>query len=528
MREIFLLIWINFLQMLHTFSVGRGKKKNMGTMGALLLMAFLALYLSGIYSWAMGEMLQEAGVIEFLLPVMMLLAVVVSLMFSFFAASGIVFGGKDMDFMLSMPVTSFAVMLSKMSALYLENLVFVGLWMIPTGIAGWVFGVAADPAYFIRLVLTILFVPFVPSLLSSVGGYLIAWAQARIKHRALVTNLMSAVLLVVLMAGCMQISRVGTLLLTHKEGAQRLFQTWLAPIGFLGKGLTGNWAAMAIGVLLCLAPFLIVTWLFSMRYQKILSSLKSRALRSDYRFTQVEAGGQFGALFHKEVNRLFSTPTYLMNSGVGVILAVGFCIYMIVAKEQNAMLASYFGADGMNALFLVVIAGVLAMIYPSAVSISLEGKTLWILKEAPLPPSVLFGAKAALNLVLAWPAALICVLLLVLSKNMTVTGGICALLVCLALTGFLAVAGIVVNLHLPKLDCENDTIVVKQSASAMFGCFGGMLIVAAGAVLWALTRNVLSFEAFGLMMTAVFGILAAVGWRYLLNRGVEIFLTLSN
>lgn len=529
MRELILLIRINFLQMIHTFSAGKGKrKKNMGTAGALLLMTFLALYLSGIYSWMMGGLLKEAGVIEFLLPVMMLLASVISLMFSFFAASGIVFGGKDMDFMLSMPVNSFVVMLSKMSALYLENLVFVGLWMIPTGIAGWVFGAAADPAYFLRLALAILFAPLVPSLLASIGGYLIAWGQARIRHRALAANLISVVLLVVLLAGSMKINSIGTLLLTHKQEAQRLFLTWLAPVGFLGKGLAGDWAAMGLGIVLCLAPFLFVTWLFSIRYQKILSSLKSRALRSDYRLTTVEAGGQFNALFQKEVSRLFGTPTYLMNSGVGAIMAVGFSVYMIAAKEQNAMLTAYLGAEGMNAMFLVVLAGVLSMIFPSAASISLEGKTLWILKEAPLSVSVLFGAKASLNLVLAWPAALLSAALLILSGNMAAVSGLSALLVCLSLTAFLAVSGIVINLHFPKLDCENDTIVIKQSAAPTLGCFGGLLIVAAGAGIWALTRNVLPFEAFCILMTVVFAGLTAFVWHYLITRGKQTFLSLSN
>lgn len=528
MRELVLLIQLNFSQMIHTFSAGKGRKKNMGTAGALLLMAFLALYLSGIYSWLMGGLLKEAGVIEFLLPVMMLLAAAVSLMFSFFAASGIVFGGRDMDFMLSMPVSAFSVMLSKMSALYLENLVFTGLWMIPTGIAGYVFGAADDPGYFLRLIAAILFLPLLPSLIASVGGYVIAWGQARMKHRALVTNLISISLLVVLILLCMQINQIGALLLTHKEEAERLFMTWLAPIGFLGSGLQGNRGMLAAGAALCLAPFLLVTWLFSIRYKKILSSLKSRALRMDYRLTEVEAGGQFGALLQKEVNRLFSTPSYLMNTGVGVVMLIGFSIYLNVAKAQTAAIFAIFGTEGTQAVILLIMAALLSMVYPSAVSISLEGKTLWLLKEAPVPASVLFGAKAGLNLVLAWPAALVALSLFTAAAGLPVLTAAGILLCCLGLTAFLAVSGIALNLHFPKMDCDNDTIVVKQSASAIFGCFGGLLIVAAGAGIWALTRIFLPFWAFCLMMTAVFAILTAVVWKYLLTKGQRLFLSLSN
>lgn len=528
MRELVLLIKINFFQMLHTFSAGRGKKKNMGATGALLLMAFMALYISGIYSWMMGGMLKEAGVIEFLLPLMMLLAAAVSLMFSFFAASGIVFGGRDMDFMLSMPVSAFSVMLAKMSALYLENLVFAGLWMIPTGIAGYKFGVAQDPAYFLRLAAAILFLPLLPSLIASIGGYLIAWGQARIKNRALVTNLITAILMLVLLAACMQVNKVGALLLAHREEADRLFMTWLAPVGCLGKGLAGDWGMLAAGSALCLAPFLAVTWLFSMRYKKILSSIKSRALRTDFKLIKVEAGGQFGALLKKEAGRLFATPSYLMNTGIGALMLIGLAVYLNVAKTQTAMFLTLLGTEGIKPLFLGCMAGLLSMIYPSAVSISLEGKTLWLLKEAPVPMRLLFGAKAALNLILAWPAALFAAVFFTLAGGLPVWSGIVMLLCCMALTAFLAVAGIAVNLHYPKLDCDNDTIVVKQSASAMFGCLGGMAVAAAGAGIWALTRTFLSFTAFGLLMTAVFSGLTFAVWKYLMTKGEQMFTALSN
>ena len=233
MRELRLLVGVSFRQMLHTFATGQGKKKNATAAGAVGLMAFLALYISGLYSWLMGELLEEAGVLEFLLPVMTLLAVAVSLVFTFFAASGIIFSGKDTDLILSMPVSAFSVMLSRMSALYLENLLFVGLWMIPSGAAGYIFGERTDPLYFLRLALSILFVPFLPSLLASLGAYVVAWAGARMKHRALLSNLISIVLFLALMLGCMQINQIGTLLLNHREEAHR-------PVGQRNGGKPGG------------------------------------------------------------------------------------------------------------------------------------------------------------------------------------------------------------------------------------------------------------------------------------------------
>lgn len=519
MRELKLLVGVSFRQMLHTFATGQGKKRNVTVAGAMGLMAFLALYISGLYSWMMGELLQEAGVVDFLIPVMTLLAVAVSLVFTFFAASGIVFGGKDTDLILSMPVSAFAVMLSRMSALYLENLLFVGLWMIPTGAAGFVFGGRTDPLYFLRLALAILFVPFLPSLLASLGGYAIAWASARMKRRALVSNLISILLFLGLIIGCMQINRIGTLLLEHEEEARRLFMTWLLPIGLLGMGMEGNWAALAGSLGLCVLPFLAATWLFSTRYQKILSSLQSRLVRTDYRLTKLGARGPFEAMVKKEVGRLFSTTAYLLNAGMGVFLLLAAGIWMAVARDQIAPLVSIAGHDAADPVVLGCMAFLLATVYPSAVSISLEGRTIWLLKEAPLKPSALFGAKACLNLILAWPATLVFTALSAFALEMAPARAACMALSGLALSGFLAVAGLALNLHFPKLDCDNDTVVIKQSASAMIACFGSIILVALSAGLYVLVGNRIGMEAFCLAMTALFAVSGLVLWKILMQKG---------
>ena len=71
---------------------------------------------------------------------------------------------------------------------------------------------------------------------------------------------------------------------------------------------------------------------------------------------------------------------------------------------------------------------------------------------------------------------------------------ICMALVSLAMTGFLAAAELMVNLHFPKLDWDNDTVVIKQSASAMIACLGSILIVAAAAGLYVLTGRKIGFR----------------------------------
>ncbi len=183
-------------------------------------MAFLALYLSGVYSFLLASMLAEVGIVEMVLPLMALMACVMSLMFTLFAASGLVFGGKDSDIVLALPVPAFTVMLSKILALYLENLVFCGLWMLPTGAAYLVYaglGAGQVAGFCVRLLAAALFLPLLPSVLALLGGWVIAYFSGRMKHKSLVGTVLSIVLTGAVLVGSLQINGHHHLFAEHRD-----------------------------------------------------------------------------------------------------------------------------------------------------------------------------------------------------------------------------------------------------------------------------------------------------------------------
>jgi len=88
---------------------------------------------------------------------------------------------------------------------------------------------------------------------------------------------------------------------------------------------------------------------------------------------------------------------------------------------------------------------------------------------------------------------------------------------------WMAVFGLALNLHLPKFDWISETVVIKQSASVMIVLFAGMGFIATPALLYGLWLHAyLGMTAFLWIMTALFALLAYLGWRYLLTRGVKV------
>ncbi|MEG1550111.1 MAG: hypothetical protein RR395_06760, partial [Ruthenibacterium sp.] len=188
MRKFSALLRINFRALLSTFSFGSGKKRALGGVAAIIFLGGLALYMSGIYSFLLGDVLRSIDALGFLLPLMAISACVMALVFTMVAATGIVFSNKDSDFMLSLPLSAFSVMLAKILALYLENLLFCGLWMLPTGAAYLYYGGSGGAIFIVLLLISVLFLPLLPTLLATIFGYVIAFFSARLQRKALITN----------------------------------------------------------------------------------------------------------------------------------------------------------------------------------------------------------------------------------------------------------------------------------------------------------------------------------------------------
>lgn len=104
----------------------------------------------------------------------------------------------------------------------------------------------------------------------------------------------------------------------------------------------------------------------------------------------------------KECGRYFGTTIYLLNTGIGAVMLLGFSVYVLFVRGQAALLVAQMGGvQAVAPMLAAVVCLMQATVNPACVSISLEGRTLWILKEAPVPPRELFGAKALVNVLVS-------------------------------------------------------------------------------------------------------------------------------
>ena len=114
-----------------TNSRGRSRKKAATGTGAIIVIAGLGLYLSGFYSYMLMQVLAPSHMEVLVFIFMGMVALAGGLLFTTFAVKG---GGKDNDLLLSMPVPSTLLMASRVTAIYLENLLFSAFVLLPAGV----------------------------------------------------------------------------------------------------------------------------------------------------------------------------------------------------------------------------------------------------------------------------------------------------------------------------------------------------------------------------------------------------------
>lgn len=531
MRKLRALVGLNLKAMLLSFRVGGGKKRTYSGVGALALMGFLSLYLSGTYSFLFAMQLKQVGMLPLLMMLMPVLAVLAGFFFTVFAAQGVIFGGKDNDLMFSLPLSPFTLLLSRLTALYLENLVFSVFVMLPVGAAYLYYGGKAGVLFVPALLIGTAALALLPTLLALLGGFVLSWAAARFTRRGPVPLLLYGVLLAVVLVFSFRASFLINGLAEEAAGIQAGFHGWGLPFVLLKEAACeGNVVSLLVLCALCAGPLLLAVWLLAGRYKAVVTRLQSRATRGDYRLGKGRALGRRRALLSKEAVRFFGTPIYFFNTGLGLLfLLIGGGAALVKGPDLRILMdqMSGLGALPILPLLAVAVCFCLSTVTMTACSINLEGKQLWILKEAPVSVWDLLLTKVGFQLALALPCTLLGVVGLGLGFGLSLGEGALLLGLGAAFALFSAPFGLLVNLYFPKLDAPNDMVAVKQSVSVLLGIFGPMVVVMLGAVGYVLVAMALGAVGALLLCLVALCALAAGAWAALRVKGPALFARLS-
>ena len=518
MKAFAALVKLSLLEMLNAVA-GRGSRRQAASAGAALaLVAFLCLMLSFTYSASLAVGLKLFDALDLLPGMMSVLAVLMAFLLTVFAAGGMLFGGKDNDIILSLPVSDYAVLLCRVLAVYLENLFITILVLLPMALVYAFNGGPAGAAAVVLAVPVSVLGALPPTLLGVLVGFAVTWLSSRVRHSSLFASLGYLIFIILILVGSF---RMGDLFQSVGDMRQDIDAALHGPLflfGLMGDACTGNLVALVLLALVCILPFLAVTALLCRSYRRLLSRMNARATRSKFRMVTQRGGAPVTALLKKEAARYFGSTIYLFNTSFGlVMLAVGA---VAACVRRDALLALFEQEMGLAVTpadcYGVVAAAVclmLATVSTSSVSISLEGRCLWLLKSLPLPGTTILYVKAWCNVLGGWPLTAGCIM----AALLFVSAG---------LSGAVSLAGVAINLLFPKLDAPNDTMVVKQSMAAFLGIFGGMGLAGVGILLYMALASLLTVEAYLIVCGVILAAVCLLLVRWLATAGERRFAAL--
>ena len=523
MKKFLTLLKVSVKSMLLSSSnMGRKNRKKAATgLGVVLLIAGLGLYMSGLYSSMLMQVLAPLHMEVLVFVFMGMGALVGGMLFTAFAAKGVVFSGKDNDLLLSMPVSTTALMASRVTAIYLENLVFSFFILAPAGVVCAIMtqsGVGHDPLLWVRLLLAVLALPLLDTALSVLMGALVAFVSAKLAKGGVIgQNIVMALYMAAVLWFAFNLNGMIEGLAANAMGVKESL-SWAAPLLWMADGIIGDWAALLLFALCCAVPFALMVLGLGRVYRKAVTAFAARSTRNDYKLSAQSASGQKKALLGMELRRLFGIPMYFWNSCIGLMMLVAMGVAALVMRNDLRMYLGMLEGFPLMPMAALAMGLCLSMVVIAAPSVSLEGKYLWILREAPVGERTLLGLKTGFELMFSIPCTVIAGVCLTIALELSPLEGAVLLLTALLFCAAHAAFGMLVGLAFPKLDAVNETVVVKQSLAVILGMFVPMAALGVCALLYWLGGMLVEWAALALPV-AVLAVLAAVCTVMLAKRG---------
>lgn len=527
MKAFFTLCRIEIIALLSAMNLrGRKREKAFAAPVAALLAGGLMAYIGVAYALPMALTLIPMLMGDLYWGQMVLMAFILCLSLTVMAGSGMLFGGKDMDFLFALPLSARTVLAAKLLALYLENVFLTLCMLLPSGIV-YAMQTVFSPSLALGLVVVSLFLPMFTTAISGLVGFISSAIASRSRHKNLLAALGGLVAFVLLMAAILTLQTS----LTNETRLLAIRQAlwdYLPPLHWVCSALAGQgmlpllWFALLCGG--CLALFV---GLLAPFYQPLVLRLASRSQTSRFVMKRQTSGSALSALYRKEAARFFGSPVYLLNCGIGTLMLVIGGGYLAFQARQIRQLVQLSGItpDEATLLLAVAVAFCGLLCPPSAVSLSLEGKSLWLLQTAPLSPAAILGMKALFSVTVLLPGSLAILIGGQIALGLPLVNLAVVVLAAVACLVFGPLLGVFLNLLLPRLDAPNDTIVVKQSGSVMICVFLTMGLIGLLVIAFAIFQP----PALAYLVACSLALLAASGGLllYLLRRGNALFAALG-
>lgn len=504
-----------------------------GTIGLFVLFGGLMLFLMAFFfgmSYLLGKGLLEADLAWLFFALMGILSISLGVFGSVFNTYATLYLAKDNEMLLSMPIPPSTILTARISLVLGLSFLYSGIVWVPASIYGCIFGNYSVAGKIMGLILFPAIALLVTSLTCALG-WIVAFIASRVKNKSFVIVFLTLILMGAYYYVCGNMSNIMTLILANVGKVQSGMKKWGNLFYQLGKAASGSGKAMLIFCGITLILTLVCFYLLAHTFTGIVTRSSGTTNRTEKVKTGT-ARSMKKALLYKELKRFTSSPTYMLNCGLGIVLLLLSAVMSLVRREtiRTALTGILVFLPVMKPFLpLVVLFGVCmisAVDTISTPSISLEGKNLWVLQTLPVSGKDVLEAKLMLHLMLSIVPALLGAASLSFCLNVGFLEAVLVLIFIILFLCFHGALGLIIGVLRPNFTWTSEAMPIKQSLNVliiMLVCWL-LLIVYCGAYYFA--WKVMSVRLYLSLGVVLMALLSTFTIHWLLEKGAVKFETL--
>lgn len=479
----------------------------------------LSIYLCGAFS--------AVGLDWLYFAIMGLIALFLGVFGSVFNTYAGLYLAKDNDLLLSMPIPVNAIMVSRLLGVYIMGLMYSGIVLLPAVIVYWAVA-SANPSAIICGILFIALASLFVLTLSAALGYVVAKISLKLKNKSFITVIISLVFFGVYYFVYFKAQSVISDLIQNAAVYGEKIKGAAYPIYIFGNAAAGDLADMLIVAAVVIALFFVMWRMISSSFLKIATATGATA-KKVYKASKVKQRSVDSALLGKEFKHFTSSPNYMLNCGLGILfLLMGGIAALIKGRETAELLNALFGdRPGCVAIIISAILCLLASMNDTAApSVSLEGKSIWLLQSLPVRPWQALKAKLGLQLILTAVPLVFAFVCTVIVFNYTALELVLVLLLSLSYVLLSSLFDMLLAVKMPNLNWTSEITPIKQSGCVILALLVNLvypIIYCAG---FFVIGYKIGYAAYMAAFLCLASVLSAVMYLWLKKKGSATFAAL--
>lgn len=513
------LMKIQLKGMLFRMRQSGGKRMSGGLVVGLLIFSLACIEFLFVAFWSQMTVFCTMGLTWLYFSMAGIMTLALSVFGSVFMTQTQLYDAKDNELLLSMPVRPLHILMSRMAVL----LVLTGAFSLAVLLPAYImyaafFGVTAQLV--VGWILSAAALILLAQAVCCALGWVLHWLLSRIRNKAAVSLAFTVLFLVVYFYVYTNANNLLAQLMQSGEQIAAAVRGAAWPLYAVGAGMSGSPLHTLFTVAFGAGAFALVSWVLAVSFTRTVTAGNSGTARGKRGKNDTRVRQPVQAICRKELRRFLTSAVYLTNFGLGLVLVAALPVAALVFRGQLLEMIGLLDGFRPFVAGVVVLAAAFCISTSciSAPSVSLEGKSLWVIRSLPVSGRTVLRGKLRMHCMLLVPLSAVCVLALALVVNCGIVDALLAAVICAVFGWFVGVAGLVCNLLSPRFDWINEAGPCKQSAAVFLTIFGSYIVMLVFGGLFVLLHSMGLTSTVCLALCAAVLLLLTVGFHTLLMR----------